>query len=63
MQPRLACNFRSFCLSLQSAGITGVHHHAWLITPIFRWQSQGSERLSSWFQVGKTTLFQAFATY
>jgi hypothetical protein len=28
--PKLSLNSRSSCLSLLSAGITGVHHHAWL---------------------------------
>jgi hypothetical protein len=31
MQPRLALNFQSSCLSLTSAGITDESHHIWLV--------------------------------
>jgi hypothetical protein len=30
MQPRLASNLQSSCLSLSNAGITGVRHHGFL---------------------------------
>jgi hypothetical protein len=30
VEPRLASNLRSACLSLLSAGITNVHNQAWL---------------------------------
>jgi hypothetical protein len=29
MSPMLTSNFQSFCLSLPSARITGMHHHTW----------------------------------
>lgn len=32
--PRLVLNPVYFCLWLQTAGITGMHRHAWLLTAI-----------------------------
>jgi hypothetical protein len=36
MQPRLALNSRSSCLSLLRAGITDVYRHAWLVSCILK---------------------------
>lgn len=35
VHPRVALNSLSFCLALQSAGVTGVYHHRWLIQQTF----------------------------
>lgn len=43
MQPRLASNSQqSSCLSLPSAGITGVHHHTQIESPVFLDNLRGS---------------------